>query len=274
MLTWDRKYKDVYFLYKANWNPEPMVYIATRDWMHRAGYDDTQYNVDVYANTPDVTFFVNGNKIKTAIPDDIHKCTFTIGLKDGDNFIEAVGKDGKKLIKDAVVIQNKTYPHNLSNSKSFSSVYINVGANTQYTDDDKMVWLQDQPYAKGSYGYLSGIPTNMSLRNVIKNTSHTPLMYSYLDSVTNYRVDVPDGIYEVTLFFIEPEKIEKGKRVFDVSINNNTVIDKLDLAAEAGYCTAVNKSFVIKVMNGNGLAIALKAIKGSAVLSGIQIVKQ
>ena len=274
MLTWDRKYKDVYFLYKANWNADPMVYIATRDWLHRAGYDDTKYKFDVYANTGEVTLYVNGNKAGTAKPDDIHKCTFTIQLKDGDNFIEAVGKDGKKLIKDAVVIHNNIYLHNLSDSKSLSSIYINVGSNTQYTDADKIVWMQDQPYTKGSYGYLSGKPTNMSLKYMIRNTSHTPLMYSYLESASDYRVDMPDGIYQVDLYFIEPEKIQKTERIFDVSINKNKVINHLDLIDEAGFCIADKKTFIIKVMNGEGLQISLNAIKGRTVLSGIKILKQ
>lgn len=274
MLTWDRKYKDVYFLYKANWNPEPMVYIATRDWLQRAGYVDTKYNVDVYANTSEVTLYVNGNKVGTVKPDDIHKCTFAFQLKDGDNFIEAVGKENKKQIKDAVVIHNKIYPHNLSESKSFSSIYINVGSNAQYTDADKMVWLQDQPYVKGSYGYISGKPTNMNLKYMIRNTLHTPLLYSYLDSVSDYRADVPDGIYQVDLYFIEPEKIQKGERVFDVSINKNKVINHLDLTDESGFCIADKKSFVIKVVNGEGLQISLNGIKGKPVLSGIKILKQ
>ena len=37
MLTWDRTPKDVYYLYKANWNPAPMVYIASRGWTKRIG---------------------------------------------------------------------------------------------------------------------------------------------------------------------------------------------------------------------------------------------
>ncbi len=274
LLTWDRKYKDVYFLYKANWNPEPMVYIATRDWLHRAGNDDTKYNVDVYTNTKDVTFYLNGNKIGTAKPDDIHKCSFTVQLTDGDNLMEAVGKENGKVIKDAVVVHNKIYPRDLSKSKFFSTIYINVGSNAQYTDDNKMVWLQDQPYAKGNYGYLSGTPTSMNLKYQIRNTDHTPLLYSYLDSVTTYRVDVPDGIYQVDLYFIEPEKLQKNERVFDVSINNDKVINHLDLTGEFGFCIAYKKTFVTKVVNGEGLQIALDAIKGKPVLSGIKILKQ
>lgn len=274
MVTWNRMSKDVYFLYKANWNKEPMVYIATRDWLHRAGYDDSKYNLDVYANINPVTLYVNGNRIGTASPDDIHKCSFIIRLKEGDNFLEAVGKENGKVIKDAVVVHNKIYNRDLSKSKSFSSIYINVGSNAQYTDNEKVVWLQDQPYIKGSYGYLSGTPANVNIRYDIRNTNHTPLLYSYLDSITNYRVDVPDGIYQVDLYFIEPEKLQKHERVFNVSINKQKVITDFDLADQAGFCIADKKAFVIKVVNGEGIQISLYAIKGKPVLSGIKIIKQ
>lgn len=273
MMTWDRKYKDVYFLYKANWNPEPMVYLATRDWLYRAGSSDTKYQMDIYANTNDVTLYVNGNKIGTAKPDDIHKCSFTIQLDDGDNFIEAVGKINGKTVKDAVVIHNKVYPKNLSQSDC-SSFFINVGSNAQFTDSDNMVWLQDRPYAKGGYGYLSGTPTDMNLKYMIKNTANTGLMYSYLSNVSDYRIDVPDGMYQVDLYFVEPEKIQKGERVFDVSINKRKIMNQLDLTGEFGFCVTDKKSSIVKVVNGEGIQISLEGIKGKPVLGGIRIMKQ
>ncbi|MEO8854831.1 MAG: malectin domain-containing carbohydrate-binding protein [Ginsengibacter sp.] len=103
---------------------------------------------------------------------------------------------------------------------------------------------------------------------------NTPLLYSYLDSVFDYRVDVPDGTYKVDLYFIEPEKMQKGERVFDVGINKNKVINHLDLTDEAGFCIADKKTFVIKVINCEGIQISLNAIKGKPVFSGIKILKQ
>jgi beta-galactosidase len=73
MLTWDRKPKDVYYLYKANWNPAPMVYIASRGWTHRTGTDSTRtpgtgpgtstQPVDVYSNLASVELFLNGRSL-------------------------------------------------------------------------------------------------------------------------------------------------------------------------------------------------------------------
>ena len=100
------------------------------------------------------------------------------------------------------------------------------------------------------------------------------MLYSYLDGVTNYRVDVPDGDYKIALFFIEPEKIEKGDRVFDVRINKQKVIDHLDLAADYGVCVANEKTFKVKVSNGDGIEILFSSIKGKPILNGITIAKQ
>jgi beta-galactosidase len=275
MMTWDRKYKDVYFLYKANWNPEPMIYIAARDWLRRAGNADTKFSLDVYANTSDVILYVNGKKLGINKPDEIHKCSFNVQLNEGDNLIEAIGKGNGKTINDNIVIHYAITPQPLSSATQvFSSIYINVGSNAQYTDESGMVWLQDQPYRKGSYGYITGSPSTMNLKYMITNTTHTPLYYSYLDNVTAYRLDVPDGTYDVDLFFIEPEKAQKGERVFDVSINKEKVIDQLDLAATQGFCVANRKTFIVRVINGNGLEVSFNAIKGKPILNGIKVSKQ
>lgn len=275
MMNWDREYKDVYFLYKANWNAEPMVYIATRDWLTRGGNADTKFNLDVYANTSDVTLFLNGKKQGLAKPDDIHKCSFNIQLKDADNFIEAIGNVIGEIVKDAVTIHYTSYPLPLNNSeKTFSTIYINAGSNAQYTDETGMVWLQDQPYEKGSYGYISGSPSTMNLKYMIQNTANTPLYYSYLDSVSTYRVDVPDGEYKVDLYLIETQKLEKGDRIFDASIDKEKIIDHMDLAADYGFCNAVKKTFIVKAHNNTGLELSFTGIKGKPLLSGIKISRQ
>ena len=49
-----------------------------------------------------------------------------------------------------------------------------------------------------------------------------------------YRLDMPDGTYDVTLMFAELQYDAPGKRVFDVKINGKTVLDKLDIFAAAG----------------------------------------
>jgi len=87
LLTFDRKPKDVYYLYKANWNPAPMVYVASRDWAHRAGVDSTGTRtvtqpVDVYSNAGPVELVVNG-KIDVSVFPGSYVSFHDVGLKGG-----------------------------------------------------------------------------------------------------------------------------------------------------------------------------------------------
>lgn len=273
LMTWDRQYKDVYFLYKANWNPEPMIYIASRDWAHRAGYINESFRVDIYTNGNEVTLYLNGKSVGKAKANDIHKVEFNLKFNNGDNQLEAFTKINGKTVKDVMTIDYTSYPEQFAGT-DFKTIYINAGSNAQYSDYTGTVWLQDQPYKKGSYGYKAGTPTNLNLKYMIKGTEHTPMYYSYLDSFGSYKIDVPEGTYEVTLNFIEPEKIKAGGRIFDVSINNLTIINSLDLAADYGFCQPVSKSFIVNIKSGEGLAISSIAKKGKPVISGISVEKK
>lgn len=99
LVTHDRKVKkDAYYFYRANWNPEPMVYIAGRrnDRRERAVTD-----IQVFSNSGPVTLTVNGRKVATASPDDVKICTFSdVALTPGENIIEATASDGKNLLTD------------------------------------------------------------------------------------------------------------------------------------------------------------------------------
>ena len=86
MVTYDRKTpKDIYYFYKAQWNPEPMVYITGRRFINRR---HPVTDVRVYTNQPHATLYVNGRKVKTIKTDDIHRIVYKdVELKEGDNHI-------------------------------------------------------------------------------------------------------------------------------------------------------------------------------------------
>ena len=273
MVTWDRKPKDVFYMYKANWNPEPMVYIATRDWLIRAGKPDSKSTFDVYANMDEVTLQVNGKTYSVQKPNAINKFSWKVELKQGDNIVIANGKKNGKSFTDRVVVQYQIVEDNLvSSTTPFKSLSVNVGSNTQYIDDSEHIWIEDQPYKKGSYGFIAGTSTNMDIKAMIKNTQDTPQIYSYQDDIKGYRADVPDGNYEVELSFAEPAKeTVVGDRVFDVAINGNVLLKNMDLYAEYGFGVTTKKKYIIKALNGEGINVTFNATKGKAVLNGIMI---
>lgn len=82
--------KDPYYMYKANWNPEPMVYIASRRMVRRK---EAVTDIKVYSNCRLVTLRVNGRKIADMQPDNIKVSLFkNVHLKKGRNKIEVTGK--------------------------------------------------------------------------------------------------------------------------------------------------------------------------------------
>ena len=85
--------------YKANWNPEPMVYIAGRRSVNRV---KPVTEVQIFSNCAEVTLKVNGQIIKKMQPDGVKVCIFKdIRLKKGENNIEVSAKNGKRVITDA-----------------------------------------------------------------------------------------------------------------------------------------------------------------------------
>lgn len=100
LITYDRKVKkDAFYWYKANWNPEPMVYIAGRRNNKRVNALTT---VTVYSNTGTPELMVNGKKITGAKKGNtaVHYVFEKVKLQKGKNNIEAI--TNKKEISDRV----------------------------------------------------------------------------------------------------------------------------------------------------------------------------
>jgi beta-galactosidase len=95
LVTRDRKTKkDTFYFYKANWNSEPMVRIASRAATPRT---KALTEVKVYSNCAEVELLVNGKSAGRAKPDAIKVCRWPdIGLQPGRNVIEAIAA-GEKL---------------------------------------------------------------------------------------------------------------------------------------------------------------------------------
>ncbi|MCH5720303.1 malectin domain-containing carbohydrate-binding protein [Niabella hibiscisoli] len=92
-----------------------------------------------------------------------------------------------------------------------------------------------------------------------------------------YQFPLPNGNYEVELYFAEPwlgigGSVEaSGMRLFDVAINNQTVIKDLDIWKEAGANRALKKTFTAKVSDGI-LRVSFPNTKsGQAIISAIAI---
>jgi hypothetical protein len=90
-----------------------------------------------------------------------------------------------------------------------------------------------------------------SFNSPIADTTDGPLYQNVRYDMSAYRFHVPNGKYTVKLQFCEPVYTEPNKRVFGVTVQGNTVIDKLDIFAKVGRNRALDYSFrAINVTNG------------------------
>ncbi|MBA2514195.1 MAG: glycoside hydrolase family 2 protein, partial [Solirubrobacterales bacterium] len=95
MERWNRIRKDVFYLYKANWNPAPMAYIASRGWPRRTGTTAASSTgmvspavpqpVDVYSNLERIELFANGRSLGVKTPDDVRRATWDVPFVNGRN---------------------------------------------------------------------------------------------------------------------------------------------------------------------------------------------
>ena len=140
LITYDRKTKkDAFYIYKAWWNPEPMVFVSGGRFADRA---PEERNVIIYTNCEEVTLVVNGVEVATKKAQD-HMVTFeNVELKDGANTVTAYSGDvqGNQITLNGVSEHN--YAYNLPEG--------NQGAN--WFDDPAAVAARKAfQYPKGYY---------------------------------------------------------------------------------------------------------------------------
>lgn len=99
LVTHDRKIKkDAYYFYRANWNPEPMIYIAGRRNVNRV---KPLVDVQVFSNVEEVILIVNNCQCRRMKPDSLKVCLFKeVPLRKGRNEIEVRASDSKKQLID------------------------------------------------------------------------------------------------------------------------------------------------------------------------------
>ncbi|NSL87327.1 beta-galactosidase [Chitinophaga sp. Mgbs1] len=105
LITYDRKQKkDAFYWYKANWNPEPLIYIAERRNNIRRS---AKVQVEVFSNLLQVTLSVNGSAPVSGHA-GANRCDFlfdNILLKPGSNTITATGTRNGKTFTDTITWQ-------------------------------------------------------------------------------------------------------------------------------------------------------------------------
>ncbi len=140
LVTYDRKTKkDAYYIYKAWWNPEPMVFVSGGRFVNRA---PDERDVIVYTNCQEVTLTVNGVDVATKEAVD-HMITFeNVALNDGENTVTAYSGQVQGNTVTLCGVAEHDYSYDLPDG--------NEGAN--WFDDPELVAMKKAfQYPKDAY---------------------------------------------------------------------------------------------------------------------------
>lgn len=290
VLTAERMKKDVYYYFKASWCKDiPVVYIATRDWQDRKMKEKHQ-QVKVYTNAKEVSLEQNG-KMLGAKQVSNHLALFDVEWQEGKNHLVAKANDGETWTMgaqapEAMDATDVIYHAVPTDAKLLDDIAINVGSLCYFVSDKTgMTWVSDQPYQAGSWGYVGGTPT--STQSEIACTDDGPLYQTMQEGIEGYRFDVPKGRYELELLFTDtrqqqPQSIyllgrdkNEGNRTpktagMDIEVNGNRVVSHFVPGDEAGYFTAIRRSYLADVAN-DGLNVKFLAKEGKTFLSAIRL---
>jgi len=162
---------------------------------------------------------------------------------------------------------------------------LNLNAPGDRTSDNKTLWIEF-PFVGGA---APGIPVVIDTVNyyMIRKepisvlSENTPWVSSSaigglrsLDIALSFEPDAPEASYRVNLYFSELEDKQPGERVFDVRIQNGTVLENFDIVKEAGKTDKeIIRSFA-GIKAGKNLKIDLTPVKGNTILSGIELIEE
>ncbi|MEA4936519.1 MAG: glycoside hydrolase family 2 TIM barrel-domain containing protein [Paludibacter sp.] len=299
----NRERKDTYLFYKASFSKKPTLLIGNREWKTRGGVADINSDfceqfIPVFSNLPEAEVLVNGKSIgKRAFTDCFAE--FKIPFRHGENTIEAVGSKDGQIIRDQIRVNFKLIPYNLKDTLNpFTEINVMLGSHRYFEDREaEMIWLPEQEYKEGSWGYIGGRPyrretnfgTMLGTDIDIYGTDNNPVFQTQRINLDAFKADVPDGKYSIYFYWAELEtdkqqenliynlgsntagKNKYSERVFDVLINGSEVLKSFNMVNECGFAKAIIKKIEIDVKNNDGLLIQFKKQKGEPALNAVRI---
>ena len=141
-------------------------------------------------------------------------------------------------------------------------VALNAGG-PEHTDSEGNRFEADRYYSGGKAGVSAESITG----------TRDPLLYqSDRYGSFSYAIPVSNGIYDVTLKFVEKAFSSKGKRIFNVFLEDHQVIENLDIYSAAGKNVSLDFTFRGSVSDGV-LNLNFVPSVGDAQVSAIRVNK-
>jgi beta-galactosidase len=304
LLTGDRRPKDAYLFYQARLLKTPFLKIGSRSWTLRAGAQASPDSlicrqvVEVYTNQPTVQLLLNGRDLGTR-PAMEGLARFTVPFQNGPNQLRAQ-VPGQPLTDEAS-IDFQVIPTKLADTRApFTELNVSLGDERTFTDARlHQVWVPEQAYAPGGWGYVGGhvykLPGDRlpygSDRNIL-GTDYDAMYETQRLGLSEFRLDVPDGQYELTLHFAELEAAPEAEQLaynlagekaaptsaaapasrrFTVLVNGQPALPGLSAASGLRPLQAVSIRVPVAAQGGQGIRLTFQAEAGEALLNGLQV---
>jgi len=287
LVQYDRTPKDIYYWYKSVLDEDaPFIHISTDNLKGLTLFEEDAFPVQIYSNQNEVNVSLNGNNLGDFKVENGF-VSIEIPFTNGNN---SIAVSTESISEEKTINVNRIDAFDFKNFKRFG---INLGAHFNFYDEERdITFVPDQAYKKGWFGYKDGSAfgmtkdKNQGLPHNIKNTDAEPLFQTLLEDCAEYQLDVPEGNYNVKLYFVEPQiksteniynlseqssESNKTQRIFDVYINDTLIEKELNLAQ--AYPEKYGVTLQANIQTKKGLTLKLNAIEGLPVISGILIEK-
>jgi beta-galactosidase len=276
----DRTPKDIAYYFKAMWREDiPVLRIASRDWASRTGNERELRPIKIYTNVDEVELILNGTSCGKQRPTN-YNAIFNVKLPCGSSSLIARGCRNGAPVEDVMTMVFAPLP-DLTRGDELA---INVGSNCYFTSDlTKLTWLPDQPYTPGGWGYVDG--TARTTTSEIANTVDGPIYQTWLEGITEYKIDAPAGTYEVELLMADISRparqqanlLGKGNEQtgattnrFNITICGKAVEPDLSPADNNRYLNACNRRYVVR-NEERQIVIRFTELQGKAMLAGVKV---
>jgi hypothetical protein len=171
------------------------------------------------------------------------------------------------------------------NGSPIRQLGLNLNAPGDRISDKNVLWLEF-PNAGGTPPDIPVIIDTVNYFTIRKDpvsviSESTPWISSSaigglrsLEITLSKEKEIQETTYKINLYFSELENKKTGERVFNIRLQNETVLENFDIAAESGK----NNKEVIRsfsgIKAGKSLKIDLIPVTGNTLLSGIELVQE